>query len=279
MELQLSKPNALQKQITVVQMQHKNKFAVSLENPKLRDYPEEVRNANTANLVDWLLNLLGVNEKNGSTDQHVAAFNHIHRTLDVYTYQEIILAFEMYVNGEFTDKQGRPIEVFSEFNARVIGRVMKLYTEKKRENLTAYYQQKQMQKNKLPEISEAEKKKLIENGIIECFNDYKETKEIKHGRLYVYEELYKRNLLPPHTPEFKAEIEKRAKVKVLRQAEQTIKSGKLDENTHKAKKLIARVQEGKQSFKRDCRRIIIQDFFDKLLSESEDFDIKLLLIQ
>jgi hypothetical protein len=196
--------------VAVVNQPNKNDFALALENHKIRNYPEEKKNANTAALVDKILLDLGANDKEGRAEQHLAAFKHINRTMGDYSYQEIQLAFDKYLNGEFLDASGKPVRAFAELNARVIGSVMAMYDNLKKQELNSYYRARAKEKQLADE--EASKPSADESitmnvlSVLNSFENYKKDGFIGVGQSFVYDILYGWGLLPSHNKEFKTKV-------------------------------------------------------------------------
>lgn len=198
--------------VEVFPMANKPREAIALENPKIRNYPEQLRNGNTATIVDWLLNLLGVNDS-GKEAHHVECFRFINERLTSYTYQEIKEAFLMFVNHELDAS----VMVTQQLNAVVIGKVMKMYDDHRKQKLSEYYRLRNAAAAVQPEISEEEKQRLIENGIRECYLNFKQTRTISVGRVWIYDWLIENKKINP-TPEEKKRLYKEAKLKVVEES-------------------------------------------------------------
>lgn len=242
--------------VSVVEMKNKPSLAVALENTKIRDYPEEIRNANTMNLVDWLLNLLGVNAKNDNVKHHAAAFEFVNKTLLNYTYQEIKLAFEKYVAGEYYEAENKPMMVTQQLNAVVIGKVMKNYEALKKSELDAYRREREKQNRKDKELTKEEKDEIVLVGILNCFEIFKETGEIQDGYTYLYQHFYELGKFPKHTNEFRENARSRA----IESLEQSIK---------KQREEFKRVSYdySEANITRKCKQIILGDWFKSLIEK------------
>lgn len=193
--------------VLVVPMENKNELALALENTKIRDYQPEQREINTKKMVLYLLNLLGVKGSESTTPHHVICTKFIEKNLKHYTYQEIELAFEKYVLGEFYDSKGQKMLVTQQLNAVVLGNVMNCYSELKTNELDAYRSERNKQiveaRNKSEELSDQEKSDLIRSGVVTCFDHYSQHNEIKSGYLYVYDVLFDKGLLESEIEEKK----------------------------------------------------------------------------
>lgn len=179
--------------VTKVSMKNKPSMAIALENPKIRDYPVSKRNENSYIVVDWLLNFLGVGgTKVDNKLHHVETFNFINSArINKFTYQEIKEAFEMYVAGELPPD----ILIAQQLNPLVLGKVMVAYEKIKRERLTAYYSiLKKQREAQATEMTEDQKKEIIENGIIDAYDYFKRSNNVENGRIWIYEWLHENKL-------------------------------------------------------------------------------------
>lgn len=172
--------------VLVVEMKNKPKMAIAWENPKLRDYPEEKKNENTVKLFYWLLNLLGVKGDDTTDSHHDVAIKFINESLLNYTYQEIKLAFEKYVSGEYYDSNGKPMLVTQQLNSVVLGRVMREYEIIKKRDLDTYRRKKAEQMQSKTEISEEEKENIIIHGLITCFDAFAQTKKFDQDQIVTH---------------------------------------------------------------------------------------------
>lgn len=123
------------------------------------------------------------------------------------------------------------------------------------------------------ELSEAEKEQLILNGCLAAFEEYKETGTVSYGRIYVYEVLYSRGLLPKHTPEFKEDIQKRAE----RAAKEKAKLDKVAARGDKVKRakaqtVLDQIDAGEygKKLRTECRKLILKDFFRDLALKGKE---------
>lgn len=251
--------------VQVVEMTNKPALAKAFENPKIRDYPEEIKATNTANLVNWLLNLIGVSDKDGLDQVNATAFQHVNKTLSSYTYEEIKLAFEKYVNGELRDSKGRDMEVFAELNARVIGKVMRAYDELKIQELHRYNRIKKEQERKALEEKNklSEEEKLTSNiiSIYNCFDNYKRDGAIPVGQSYVYEILWDWNLLPEHNKEFREKVAIEAERMVIRE--------RSEEESQTFNRIKRAMEEETGALKVAARKVVLAIFFDSIDSLEE----------
>ena len=259
--MKLEIQNYQSKEVTIVQMENKNPLAVALENTKLRDYPEETRNANTIKMVLWLLDLLGVKGDESTSSHHIVSSNFINDALKNYTYQEIKLAFQKYVTGEYYDTNGKPMLVTQQLNAVVIGRVMREYEEIKKRELDLYRRKRNEQLTKPKEMTEEEKELIVFVGVTDCFAFYKHNKMIEAGKGWVYDYFFEKKRLPTHTKEFKEEIKQRALVTV----KEDIKKNGISLQVSEALKSI-----NPATVAVKCKELILMDYFERLVKENID---------
>lgn len=179
----------IEKEIVIVQMDNKPKEYIALEQPKLRDYPLAVKNTNTAMFIDYLLNLLGVSS--GKAEHHVEANNFINSQMGKWSYEEMRLAFEMFVS----DKLG--IEPYQQLNAIVIGKVMKAYQVHLNRKLAEYERLRAEQLRKDNEPTEEEKEIKRIEGVKECYNHYLKEGFVAPGNSWVYDRLKAKGILKP----------------------------------------------------------------------------------
>lgn len=193
-ELQLLKDQL----VFVVEMQNKPAIAKLVEQVKIKDYPQEMQNANTYALIYYCLNLLAITAKTFDKEILKTTFDFINTKLTKYTYEEIKEAFKMYVNLEFN------MEVFRELNSVVFSKVMAKWDEHKNNTLNAYYakraEQRQKPKN---ELSMEQKFTLTMQGLKNCITEFINTGDIIAGYSWCYDLLTENGLLTPSVAERK----------------------------------------------------------------------------
>ena len=268
MNLQISNSSklAIKEKIQVVQMENKPKEATAIENIKIRDFENEVKTKNSANLVYYLLNLLGVNSKEGSEEHHIACFEFINTNLGEFTYQEIALAFNLYISHKLS-LNDKPMFIAQQLNPVVIGNVMEAYKQHKKSSvLDEYRRRKNEMLQPKKELSEEDKLMIVLIGVQNCFQHYKETKEIEHGRLYVYDFFYENNCLPKHSKEFKK--------KIIKQATKEVKQEYKTSNYSFGRPLTAFLlsEGGKASIKNKCKEIILKNHFEGIIKNKTNFE-------
>tara|TARA_R110000796_G_scaffold120506_3_gene234674 strand:+ start:6557 stop:7402 length:846 start_codon:yes stop_codon:yes gene_type:complete len=248
-----------QNKVRVVKMGNKPDVGLALENVKLRDYPKPIRNSNTVNLVEWMANKIGVNQKEGIEDVMNVAFQHINKTLVNYTYQEIMLAFDLFVQRELS-LENKIIEPFAELNARVIGRVMSAYSEYKRKELNKYLriraEEDRIAEEEKTKPSESEKQTILVLSVLNAYEEFKDFGYIPNGKSFVYDIMWEWQLLPPHTKAFRKEIGILAQEKVNRES-------KIEQATE-FKKVIKTTEDNAGAVKVAAKKIVLKMAFDNL---------------
>jgi len=176
----------------------KPELVVLNELKKIMDYEPEEKLTKSASVVKTLILNLGVGN-NSDENQHIQAIKYINENCKDYSFEEIIKAFQLAIEGKLN------IQLFQQLNSLVIGNVLREFEVYKRRNLQDYNR-----KN-------AEIKKVNESNFdiykhsLYLFNKFKKENRIDKDEIFecVYEYLYNKKLLPKHTPEFKAEFERK----------------------------------------------------------------------
>lgn len=188
------------------------------------------------------------------------------------TLEEIWKAFELERFGEYTEKT----QHFQFFNSEYVTTILKKYKAwkamiKTQHNFT-------LNTNlQLPEMSDTEKKSIINEGLIRKFNEFKETGKIEPPFVHLFDELLERGLLPkviPEKPEIFYYYQKR-----LKQAEEEIKSelniekykGDIDKNKFN-EELIKIAEKSSELAQIRAKRIVLAEFFTKQIERNIDFE-------
>lgn len=180
--------------VPLVPFKDKNEIIVAFENPKIRDYPEGIKNANIALLLRDMFHLLAV--KNTTKEEANAMHLFIDRRLDSYTFQEINTACELYAAGQL-NYEGQALQPFQSLNAVVLGRVMKAYASYKNEDnkFVRYLTEKTRAAYKENTSTQEQKDKLFKQLIYNCFKQWKEEKTHRAGSHVVYDYLVDAGLI------------------------------------------------------------------------------------
>lgn len=160
---------------------------------------------------------------------------------------------------------GEPVQHFQLFNAEYVGKVLHRYREWLR-NTRANNNLPMAKKSEPKELSPEEKELLVINGAIECFEDFKTLKEIPLGKTYVYDYLYEKKLLPSHTPAFRERVKRQAIKQLYKSKENPNK------DRREIKSILQEVQFRKNNLKVQCKNLVLQEYFNRLLAEGKSLD-------
>jgi hypothetical protein len=131
--------------------------------------------------------------------------------------------------------------------------------------------------SQLPEMSDSEKKSIINDGLIRKFNEFKETGKIEAPFAHLFDELFERNIIKKITPEnpklFYYYQDK------LKQAEEEIKQelsidknkGDIDKNKFN-EELIKIAEKSSELAQIRAKRIVLAEFFSKQITNNVDFE-------
>jgi len=220
---------------------------------KIREYSQEEKKQETGKLINYLLALLGIStsEDKDNSLHYIVLEEFINDSMTHFTYQEIKNAFKMYLKGDLSDEKEK---VIHKLDSVVLSRVMRLYEARRLCEIKTYNEKIRKQKilieQKANELSDEEKFNEVMDGLKEAFEEYKKTKEIHVGDLYLYKFLYKRGLMPKDKTTIEA-VKKEAKKKIDQLS-------KLSVN-----KIEKAAYSGENELNRLCREISLKMFFDK----------------
>lgn len=198
--------------------------------------------------------------------------NMIYKVHSDLSLQEIWKAFELERYGEFEAKTDH----FQFFSAEYVGAILKKYKSWKQMIKTQhnFNLHKIEEKN---QMSDKEKKEIVNQGIINKFIEFKESKQIEPPFVHLFDELFERGILKnptPETPKILYYYQEK-----LKQAEEEIKSEMQTEkalqniSTNQYKEELIKIAE-KHSEKSQIRakRIVLQEFFEKHIENNTDFE-------
>lgn len=157
---------------------------------------------------------------------------------------------------------GEPVQHFQLFNSEYVAKVLTKY--KKWLLTTRETHQLPISKpTEKKEMTQEEKEILTYTGIINCFEDFKETGKIEPGKNWVYDWFYERGKLPKHTNEFKERIKRKATKIALKEKEELGRTGS------EIKNKIREIKSGKNQLKRICKDLVLMEFFSKIISQGK----------
>lgn len=202
-------------------------------------------------------NLIGIKEAIPDINKEDIALQ-IFSRFSGLSLEEINFAFKCDRFGTF----GEPTQHFQLFNSEYVGKVLNRY---KNWLQTTRYELKlptTLQAPK-PELNEDEKMLIIVSGVIDCFEEFQINRIIQPGKIYVYDFLFSRGVLPVHTKEFKAEIKRKA-------AKMTFKTVAANrEERKKLSNILKAIQTGQNSQTVKCKEIILRTFFYSLIAQNK----------
>ena len=175
----------------------RNEVILASENPKIRDYPEELKNANIAITVAKLLVLLAV--KNADINETNAMHRLIGRSMGRWTFQEIELAFDMYLAGRLPDTNGEVMVPRQNLNAVVLSQVMSGYQAWKAADIKMkkYQAQKKLMLQQTNEPSKEQKASLFKKLVWETWRQYDTEGTMRMGSHEVYDHFVELGILDP----------------------------------------------------------------------------------
>jgi len=171
----------------------KNKIVLASNCVKIRDYNEIDVKRMASITINYLLSLLGVQETddNSKDGHYLVLFEFITETLTNYAFEEIKLAFNNCVKGEYD------IKLFNKLDCVVVGKVMKAYDNQKinaiRNEMIRKQKIKSMESNNI--ISDEQNELAIIQGSKYAWHEVKRTGKLR-TRTYLYHIFYEKGLLP-----------------------------------------------------------------------------------
>lgn len=237
------------------QLQKSNNIIQAISCRKIRDYSENEKKSESKVLINYLLALLGISmaENDGKVMHYIILEEFMNDTLQNYTYEEIKLAFKNWVKGDYPE-----IPIYNKLDSLLVGKVMKAFDNQKtyaiQQEKIKIQKQKLMEEEKI-EIPQEAKYKIIVSGLENAFNDFKAEGKFSYARLYLYDFLYVRDLLPKDVATKKA-VHKMACERILSKPNLTREEKVMNSLTNADNKPSDIVLQ-------ECKRITLERFFDK----------------
>ena len=158
---------------------------------------------------------------------------------------------------------GESVSHYQLFNAEYVGKVLHKYrvwlrTTRANNNLPL------SQRKKPVELTEEEKQITVINGIVDCFEEFKVSKEIPVGRTWVYDYLYDKKLLPAHTSIFREKIRRNAIKQLHNEKNHVEKDGR------KIRAILREIQAGKKELKVRCKVLVLKEYFSRLIAQEKE---------
>lgn len=251
-ELIIKSPN----EVLQIECPQKNEYVVASEKQSISEYNEDERNTQTANLIDFLLNLLAVNEKDGNLEHHKLSFEFIIAKMSHYSFQEIVLAFQKYVAGEYFENR-KPMLVTQQLNPVIIGKVMKCYSDVKREEIDRYKRKTKLLKPVEATITDEEKELLVLMGIQTAFEEYEKDGFVSPGYAWLYEYFWERKALIKHDEEYRRKTKEKA-LSLIKKEYQTLGKRLSGMSSYLSE------AETNGKLKAYCKRIAVEDKFSEI---------------
>lgn len=231
-----------------------------IEQKKIREYTVIEREQANGIIITWILSLLGIidNDEKSRTLHYVAVDDFISDDLGKYSYAEIKEAFKMYVKGDFNSEFERLIY---KLDCIILAKVMRCYESVKQSQTNAYYSElkkkvRELEENK-NQISEKEKLDIVMKGLESAFIQYKDNGTLDVGRLYLYEFLYEKGLLPK---------DKVTKDAVLKLAIKNIEKQRSNASTKRERDYLNILNKDNTysvNVINECKRISVLRYFDQ----------------
>jgi len=214
----------------------------------LRAYPEKNLDDVLSTVFKfWLARLLSIKADN--EEKLNDALPAIKKHFWSLGMDEIKKAFEMYADGELTTK---PIPNY--FDRILVGNIFKDYKEQKPQPKPIEIKQREM--------TQEEKDDLIYIGVVNCFEEFKQTKEIIPGYVWVYDHLDEKGKI-----KFLTETKKAMMV----QAKKKLQWEAVQEPDKYKRKSIANELEQKNApaIVNRAKRMLLEVFFNSLIAKSQ----------
>ena len=220
---------------------------------KIRLYSETEKKAESKVLINYLLALLGISmvKGDGREMHYIILEEFVNDTLKDYTYEEIKLAFKNLIKGDYD------IQVYNKLDSILVGKVMKAYDEQrsyaiKQEKIKIQKQNLMEEKSDVPEDV---KYKIVVAGLENAFDEFKKEDKFSYARLYLYDFLYVRDLLPKDSATKKA-VHKMACERILSKPSITREEKLLNS-------IVSPNGKPSDAVIQECKRITLERFFNR----------------
>jgi hypothetical protein len=256
------KTQALSNQIAAAGSINELAFARKVvEFTKLKDLiktePEKIENGLNLIFVR-ATNLIGIKEAIPQINKDDIA-NQIKLRFLNLSLEEIDYAFKLDRYGVL----GEPVAHYQLFNATYVGLVLNKYKEWLRK--TRFENNIPTAKAlPAPELTPEQKDAIVIKGVLDCFDWFLMTREIKPGKIYVYTFLYELKVLPVHTPEFRSQIARKAAKLTYKRVPKSRGEAK------ELKKLLKDLTTGKNKQASLCKELVLKNYFGTLIGQRID---------
>lgn len=207
------------------------------------------------------VNLLGIKEKISPINKQDIREMILLR-FKSFSLEEIDYAFKL-------DRwSGEPVQHFQLFNSEYVAKVLTKYKNWLRVTRSNNNLPLKPKKEK-PELTDEEKQITVINGIVDCFEEFKASKEIPVGRVWVYDYLYENKKLPAHTVKFREKIRRNAIKQIHKEKDQIEKDGR------KIRSILRDIQSGKKKLKVKCKILVLKEYFSRLIAQGKEISDQL----
>lgn len=176
--------------------------------------------------------------------------------------EEIDYAFKMERYGMLEPKS----EHYQLFNAEYVSEILNKY-KKFRHKVRVQLDLPIAKIEKPKELSEEDKEFIVINGVLNCFENFKQTKSIEIGSLYVYDYLFELGALPFHSKRFKSKIKRKAIREIYKSRNNfsSIKDKRLVKN------ILISIQNNENPVRTKCQELILIEFFSRVINTNQSF--------
>lgn len=167
--------------------------------------------------------------------------------------EEIVYAFELERYGKLPPKTDHFQLINAEYVAKILGKYKAWLSKTRFDNNLPL----SLKKAAEPQISEEEKKQIIENGCLRCFDEYKTTGLIKEGNSHIYDYLFDDIKIHEFTV-----AEKNAAIKI---AKEELRAQAKTLNRTKAKDVLRSLESNLSGpVINQAKRLLLKNYFNSL---------------
>lgn len=184
------------------------------------------------------------------------------------TLEELYKAFELERFGAYEEKTSH----YGLLNAEYCSEIIKKYQKWKIKKKTDFNIAPPMAS--LPEITESQKKEIVDSGIVRIFEEYSKSKIMPEPNSYIFDELYARKIIKGPSSPALIKYYNSKRDQATKELEKELKSQKYDFDKFDDRKQIAREIENilsgnSQKVEMRAKTLILTEYFDKLISTNK----------
>ena len=242
---------------------------------KIRDRRTEP-NITTFLSVTWLkiCMLCGI-KQNQSSEVWQDITNLVFSYYSDLTVEEIFKAFELERFGEYPERT----EHYQFFNSEYVSAVLKKYKVWKQTTKIQHNITKSESVAELPDITTSQKEEILINGIIRVFNEYKQSKILPEPNTHIFDELLSRGLIlganNPKLEKYYADKMEEAKLELKKELEADKSTAGFIQRKTIAREIEQILQGRSNRIIVKTKKIVLKDYFDKLINEGIEIENKL----